>query len=66
MALKVISEHFDTIYGFLKTSKDRENNIAMQGEHSSTEPGDDTWYGTKSGKIKPDNKYLKALKTFTT
>lgn len=48
MALKVISEHFDTIYGFLKTSKDRKNNIAMEGEHSSTESGDDTWYGTKS------------------
>lgn len=48
MALKVISEHFDTIYGFLKTSKDRPNNQAMRGAHSSTSKEEPDWYGTRS------------------
>lgn len=65
MALKVISEHFDTIYGFLNVSKSRPNNTAMKGEHSSTESGNKDWYGTKTYEEAEDlfrNGYTEILK----
>lgn len=48
MSNKLIKEHFDTIFGFLNTSKNRPNNEAMKGEDSSNTKGDRNWYGTGS------------------
>lgn len=47
MAYKIVSEHFNTIYEFLRISKSRPSNKAMSGEHASTATDDSEWYGTK-------------------
>lgn len=46
--VKVTEEYFSSIHHMLACLDSRENNEAMEGEHSSTESGDPDWYGTAS------------------
>lgn len=46
----VIHEEFSSIFQMLDCLEGRENNSAMQGEHSSTEDRDSSWSGTRTYK----------------
>ena len=46
----IVTEHYDSIYDFLKVSKRRSNNNTMRGLTSSENTDSHNWYGTSSYK----------------